>query len=319
MTEMGDGAEVDRIRRIVAALGARAGDVGDDCAEVPPGDGTLVVSTDASVEHVHFQRDWLTAEEIGWRATAAALSDLAAQGAEPVGVLAALALPAGTPEVETTALMRGVGAAAASVGAAVLGGDLSRAQEWMITATVLGRASPPVRRSGAKRGDGLWVTGALGGARAALEAWRSGRMPDPEARAAFAHPEPRIAAGRWLAQHGARAMIDLSDGLAADVRHLAAASGVAAEVQLELLPVNGAAAAQAIAQGKDATIFAAEGGEDYELLAALPPSFGASEVSDFEKATGHALVRVGEIVKGGGVKLTLRGERLLLDGFDHFQ
>ena len=316
---LGAGPEFDRIRAIADTLGESAGALGDDCASVPDGDGTLVLSTDASIENVHFRRGWMTAEEIGWRAAAAALSDLAAQGAMPVGLLAAVALPRETPAEDSTAIMRGVGRAAADSGATVLGGDLSAAGEWMITVTVVGRAVHPVSRRGASPGDGLWVTGALGAARAALDAWRAGREPGPGAREAFAHPRPRIAAGRWLGEHGVRAMLDLSDGLAADAAHLAAASGCRAEIDLGSVPTAGDAVVAAIAAGIEPPLYAAAGGEDYELLAALPAGFGEPDQRRFEQATGLALTRVGRMARGEGTRFTLRGERVTLAGFDHFR
>lgn len=319
MTRMAEGPEFDRIRGIVEALGDAAGGLGDDTGEVPAGEGTLVASTDASVEHVHFQRDWLSAEEIGWRSAAAALSDISAQGAESVAMLTALALPATTPESEISGVMRGVGAVARAAGAKVIGGDLVRARDWTVTVTAMGRAVRPVLRSGASPDEGLWVTGALGGARAALEAWLDGRVPPAGARQAFAHPPLRVDAGRWLSAHGASAMLDLSDGLAADVQHLAAASGVSATLTLERVPVQPDAAVAAAAAGIDATIYAAQGGEDYELLVAMPPGFGDSDVRAFEQATGHGITQIGTIERGSGVRLLLRGERIRVTGFDHFR
>ena len=158
------------------------------------------------------------------------------------------------------ALSAGIGAAAAGAGAFVLGGDLSRGPGWSVAVTVVGRAQRPVTRAGARAGDGIWVTGAVGGARAALEAWRRGDAPTPEARHAYAHPEPRIQAGRWLADHGARAMLDLSDGLGADAGHLAAASGVRIVLTLETVPVAAAAVAEARRMDLPVQQFAAEGG-----------------------------------------------------------
>ncbi|HEX6091128.1 MAG TPA: thiamine-phosphate kinase [Gemmatimonadales bacterium] len=318
-TPLGPGPEFDRIRSIAAELAGRARDLGDDAAVLPDRDGALVMSTDASVEGVHFRREWLSLEEIGWRAAASALSDLAAMGAAPVGVLAALAIPRGAAPEEPALVMRGVGAAADAVGAAVMGGDLTSAAAWMITVTVIGRAERPVRRTGAKAGDTLWITGALGGARAALVAWQAGHSPADDARAAFAHPVPRIEAGRWLAAHGAHAMLDLSDGLASDVRHLAAASGARMDIDLSRVPVSGAAVPAALAAAIEPALFAAQGGEDYELLVALPERFGEPEVRAFERATGLALTRVGGVHRGSGVRFLLRGERVPLEGFDHFR
>lgn len=314
---LGRGPEFDRIRAIASALRDRARGLGDDCGVVEASSQPRALSTDASVEGVHFRRDWLSFEEIGWRASAAALSDLAAEGAEVEGVLAAVIAPRAAAADETTAVMRGVGAAAAAVGGVVLGGDLSTGPVWCIVVTVVGRGERLVTRAGAGPGDRLWITGALGGARAALEAWQAGREPTAGARTAFAHPEPRITAGRWLAANGARAMIDLSDGLA-DARHLAAASGTRLELDVDRIPVAGDAVAPALAAGVTPQEYAARAGEDYELLVALPAAFGAADQERFERATGLALTEVGVVRAGEGVRATLGGRRIELDGFDHF-
>jgi thiamine-monophosphate kinase len=317
---LGPGREFDRIRAVARALGSKAAGLGDDCALLPAGAGTLAASTDASVEGVHFRLDWIGLREAGWRATAAALSDLAAAGAEPAGVLAAVVVPSGAGEPELVELMLGVGDAAAAVGARVVGGDLARSDRgWTIAVTVLGWATGSLSRAGARPGDGVWVTGVLGGARAALEAWRRGDAPDDPARSAFARPLPRIAAGRWLAAHGARAMLDLSDGLAGDAEHLAAASGVGIELELELVPVHPSTVAEARRVDQPVQQFAAEGGEDYELLVALPPEFGEAEVHGFERACGLALTRIGRAVGGRGVRTRLAGRPLALRGYDHFR
>jgi thiamine-monophosphate kinase len=316
---LGPGVEFDRVRAIAAALGAKAPRLGDDCALLPGRSETLALSTDASVEGVHFRLDWLSHEEAGWRAAAAALSDLAAEGAQPAGLLAAVTAPKEASEADLVALMRGIAAAGAAVGAPVLGGDLTAGPSWAATITVLGWTGAPVTRAGARAGDHLWVSGALGGARAALEAWRRGDVPDREARRAFVHPEPRVAAGCWLAAHGARALIDLSDGLGADAEHLAAASGVRLQITLEQVPVAGSAVPEARRLGVSVQQFAAEGGEDYELLAALPPAFGPDEALAFERATGLALTRIGEVRRGRGVHAVLAGRAVGLRGYDHFR
>src|SRR2546423_735499 len=175
-------------------------------------------------------------------------------------------------------IMAGVGAAARSVGASVLGGDLVRSPRYLVDVCVLGVAERPVRRSGARPGDGLWVTGRLGGAGLALAALRAGRgrrggRLAPALRRRFARPTPRIAAGRWLARRGARAMIDISDGLAGDAGHLAAASGVGVAIELERVPC-----------WPGVTPFAAvRSGEEYELLVAMPRRFGPADA----KAVGR--------------------------------
>jgi thiamine-monophosphate kinase len=316
---LGPGPEFDRIRGIARVLGDRARGLGDDCALLPDGDGALAISTDVSVEGVHFRLDWIDPAEAGWRATAAALSDLAAEGADPIGVLSAITVPEGAAEGDLAALAGGIGDAAAAAGAVVIGGDLSAGPAWSVAVTVIGRAERPVTRAGATPGDGIWVTGVLGGARAALEAWRRGESPADDARRAFAHPEPRIAAGLWLAAHGARAMLDISDGLAGDAAHLAAASDVRIELALEMVPVAAAAIAEAKRLDLPVQQFAAEGGEDYELLVALPREFGAADVREFEAACRIALTRVGTVKRGGGVRIELAGRPLELRGYDHFR
>ncbi|MEP6686873.1 MAG: thiamine-phosphate kinase [Gemmatimonadales bacterium] len=315
---LGPGPEFDRIRRIAAALGPRGAGLGDDCAVLTPADSLLVASTDVSVEGVHFDRAWLSFEEIGWRAAAAALSDLAADGAEAAGVLAALTVPTAATDDDVASVMAGAGAAAAEAGAKVVGGDLSSGPVWSLGITVLGWASVPVTRAGARPGDGVWVTGTLGGARAALEAWLRGAEPDAEARRRFARPVPRLHAGRWLARHGAHAMLDLSDGLGSDAAHLAAASGVALTLDLARVPVAASAPPEATRLRLSPEQFAAESGEEYELLVALPESFGSEDARAFESVVGVPLTRVGDVRAGGGVQATLGGASVALAGFDHF-
>jgi thiamine-monophosphate kinase len=316
---LGPGREFDRVRRILDRLGPVAQGVGDDCAIVPDGPGRLLVSVDLSIEGVHFRHDWLTLEEIGWRATAAALSDLAANGAATVGVLSSVGVPAVATDEELMALMSGVGAAAHAAGGTVLGGDLTASKRWVIDVTVIGRAARPVTREGAQPGDGLWVTGELGGARAALHAWLAGGAPHPAARTAFAHPVPRIGVGQALARAGAHAMLDLSDGLGGDAGHLAAASGVALEIDLGLVPVAATARLMAMHEEVSPPIFAAEGGEDYELLAALPAEFEAMAASALSGETGVALTRIGTVREGAGARFVLDSELVHLQGHDHFR
>jgi thiamine-monophosphate kinase len=312
---LGAGGEFDRLRAIFATLGAAGRDLGDDCALLSVGGRTLAISIDLSLERVHFRTDWLSFREIGWRATAAALSDLAAEGAEPIGVLVSVGMPVEGPgrgkgrRDPATEIMAGVGAAVRSVGARVLGGDLARSARYLVDVCVLGFAARPVRRSGARPGDGLWVTGRLGGAGLALAALRSGRRMAPAVRRRFARPAPRIAAGQWLARRGARAMVDISDGLAGDAGQLAAASGVAIAIELECVPCWPGVPARA----------AARSGEEYELLVAMPRRFGTAGARAFRRATGLPLTRIGACTTGRGVRMTHDG-RLVTPppGFDHF-
>ena len=312
---LGGGGEFDRIRAIARALGDAAAGLGDDTAVVPPGEGLVVVSVDASVEDVHFRRSWLSFEEIGWRAAASALSDLAAAAAVPAAVVAAVVVPPNAGETSLVDVMRGVGAAAAGVGAKVIGGDLSTGHHWAVVITVLGHAVKPMSRAGARAGDGIWVTGVLGGAAAALRAWRAGVDPDAAAREAFAHPVPRIEAARWLADHGATAMMDLSDGLGGDAGHLAAASQVGIEIELANLPLHPAVLDAAHRRNEAPELFAANAGEDYELLVALPLEFDRE--ADFHLDTGLLLTRVGTVTDGQGVRATLGGIARSIRGFEH--
>jgi thiamine-monophosphate kinase len=318
--ELGRGAdgEFERLRAIFARLGAAAADLGDDAALVPMGDTTLCASIDCAYEGVHFRTDWLTFEEIGWRAGAAALSDLAAEGAKPLGLLVSLGLPQTDnrePRTDPGAdIMAGIAAVATSVGAKVLGGDLIKSDKYLVDVCVLGTARHPVRRAGARPGDALWVTGTLGGSLLALRRLKAGQVLHGGLRSRVAHPEPRIAAGEWLAAQGATAMIDISDGLSGDAGHLAAASQVALEIALERLPCwEGADPLTAVASG-----------EEYELLVALPASFGDEGAHGFQRDVGIRLTRVGTCAAGAGrererVRFTDRGQPVTVPaGYDHF-
>jgi thiamine-monophosphate kinase len=195
------------------------------------------------------------------------------------------------------------------VGAAVLGGDLVRSERYLVDVAVVGTAAHPVRRRGAAAGDALWASGAFGAPGRALADLRGGATPDAGVRHRLAHPEPRLAAGERLAAHGAHAMIDVSDGLAADAGHLAAASGVAVEVALERVPCWPAVP----------PLEAVASGEEYELVAALPAEFADADAREMERSTGVRLTRIGRCTAGLGVCLTDAGRRVAVPaGWDHF-
>ncbi len=314
-TPLGPGAEFDRIRALAARWAGRARGLGDDCAFVEAGGERLAVSLDLSVEGVHFTREWLTPAEIGYRAAAAALSDLAAVAAEPFALLLALAVPAGEPEATLEGLADGVADAAADCGATIVGGDLSRANGIVIDCCVIGRAAAEVRRRGARPGDVLVVTGSLGGPLAALLEWRAGREPPAAARERFARPASRHGAARFLAAHRAHAMIDISDGLAGDLGHLLAASGVGASLAVDRLPVLPAALEVAARHGEPGWSVAARSGEEYELLAAVPPDAAAAVVAECPVP----VTIVGTVESEPGLRATERGTAVSLPhGFDHF-
>lgn len=288
---------------------------GDDAAVLRDG---WVLSTDLSVEDVHFRRAWLEEREIGYRAAVAGLSDLAAMGAAPVGLLLSIAAPRGGG-VDIEAVAAGARAAAEEHGAAVIGGDISRSPGPLVLDVVaLGCTAWPVQRDGAEPGDHVWVTGSLGAAAAAVQAWQQGEVPAPELRAAFAAPRARTEEARCLVEREiVDAMIDLSDGLAGDAGHLAAASGVAITLETGCVPVADAAVE---ALGVEAALDAAlHGGEDYELCFVTDPD--VVDVAYFQERFGLRVTRVGTVSAGEGVWLERPDgsrERVERGGFDHW-
>lgn len=327
---LAEGPETARIRAFLDGAGAHAapGDpavaitlpVGDDAAAFrPPDDAQVVVSCDASVEGIHFRREWMTWETIGYRAAASALSDLAAMAATPVGLVVAAALP---PELDieiAAALGRGVGEIAGRVGAEVLGGDLVASPgPAFLDVTVLGCAAAPATRRGVRPGDELWVTGELGAAAAALRDLERGLEPDPRARRAFDRPRPRIEETLWLRDRiRIHAAIDLSDGVMRDARHLAAASGVALEIEADRLPA--APALDGFRQTPAAEHLLLAGGEDYELLFAVPAGAMQGTERAFAVAFDLPLTRVGTAREGTGLTVSGRLNPALPAGFDHFE
>jgi len=304
--QLGRGHEFDSIRDLVNRWGDAATGIGDDAAtlDIPRGE-RIVVSVDSQVAGRHFDPAWIQPREIGYRATAAALSDLAAMAALPLGVLFAINVPDAWRD-KLGDIADGVADAVRVVGATIVGGNIAAANELSITITVLGHAFESLTRGGAAVGDHVYVTGRLGGPGAAVAAWKAGVEPSEVARARFAHPVPRIREARWLADHGATACIDISDGLVADAHHLAAASGRLIEVHLDRLPViAGVSAADA-----------ARSGEEYELLV----SAGGLDTAGFASAFGVPLTEIGSIVAGHQGVTTLGGGVLVaaVGGHDHF-
>lgn len=305
---LGPGAEFDAIRAMLREWGPHATSVGDDAAllAVPSGE-QLVVSTDASVEGVHFRREWMSPAEIGQRAASAALSDLAAMAAAPLGMLLALAVPTSWQEA-LVELARGVGAAAAGARCPIVGGNLTRGFELSLTITVLGTTATPLRRAGARVGDRLFVTGRLGGPGAALRALLAGGHPASEHRTRFVAPTPRLAEARWLSGHGVHAAIDISDGLLADAAHLARASGVSVAIDLRSIPcVEGVAPADAAASG-----------EEYELLVVAPAS-ALLDAEAFAREFDVPLTEIGRVVALGAEPVQVVGGAAVDRGHDHLR
>ncbi len=258
--QLGVGEEFDIIRTLLAQWGDLAVDIGDDAAILAPmGAAHRVVSTDACVEHVHFQRAWIPPCAIGTRAVAAAISDLAAMGACADALLLSFIVPDSWRDA-LPEIARGIADVARASGARIIGGNLSRGDTFSLSTTAIGSAHHVVPRDGARAGDLVVLTGVLGGPSQAIRAWMSAREPSAWSRERFCAPVPRITEGQTLANADARAMIDVSDGIVAEAQHIAAASGVILEID-----------ALALRLGEDVTVQEAlVSGEEYELLAVVP-------------------------------------------------
>ncbi len=334
MGHMGEFELLARIRERLPAGGPRIHlGSGDDAAITLPA-GATATSVDALVDGVHFRRDLASPAQIGHKALATALSDLAAMGAEAGEAYVVLGLPADFGEEECIELLDGMAALCRTTGTDLAGGDLTRSQQLFLAITVVGHAPDPqalVQRSGAQAGDALMLTGEIGGAAAGLRLLQDTDWSiDPSTgwsndqstlnwadalRRRQLEPMPRLAAGRALALGGATAMIDLSDGLGADAGHLARASGVKLAIDAEKVPLAAGAVALSETTGRDPWHLLS-GGEDYELLASIPPAQLERATAALSKG-GVPLTQVGEVQTGSGVEIRLPGGRLLEPaGFD---
>lgn len=320
MVRMGEFELLARIRERLPASGPRTHlGSGDDAAVTVPG-GATATSVDALVDGVHFHRDLASPAQIGHKALATALSDLAAMGAETGEAYVVLGLPPDFGDEECIEMLDGMAALAGETGTDLVGGDLTRSDQLFLAITVVGHAPSPdafVTRGGARPGEALVLTGEIGAAAAGLELLES-RNPetDPVMVQRQLEPTPRLAAGQALARAGATAMIDLSDGLGADARHLARASGVKLEIEAGTVPLAPAAVALSEATGRDPW-WLLGGGEDYELLASVPTSRLEEATAAVLSKGGTALTQVGAVQAGSGVEIRLPGGRLQEpEGFD---
>ncbi|MCA9533371.1 MAG: thiamine-phosphate kinase [Myxococcales bacterium] len=288
-------------------------DIGDDAAVLPSDERPLVLSVDASVEGVHFEQRFAPAEDIGYRALMAAASDLAAMGADAEAALLGLIIAAGAEPAWLLALADGVAAAASATGLRVVGGNVSRGARTSLTTTVTGRlplGSAGLRRTGARVGDDVYVSGhpglaALGlaiiqgGARDAqgAEAQAAARRAQDQAVAHWRRPHARLTLGAVLRQRATSA-VDLSDGLLQDLAHVAHASGVGVELEEDALPMAAGFEDACVALGMSAVDTVLSGGEDYELAFTAPP-----ELRDELAEVAPTAVRVGAVVSLPGVRV----------------
>jgi thiamine-monophosphate kinase len=326
---MGEFELLAKLRERLPPLGPRVRlGSGDDAAITVPG-GATATSVDAIVDGFHFRRGEGPPQLIGRKALATALSDLAAMGAEAGEAYVVLGAAPDLSENEFDAMLEGLLGLAAETGTTLAGGDLTRAPALLLALTVVGHARSPeelVSRAGAEPGDLLVVTGELGGAVAGrlllddpaiakgLDEATANRL-----RTRQLAPIPRLRSGQALAAAGAQAMIDLSDGLAGDALHLARASGVGLRIDTGSLPLAKGLAEVAAAADQDPLQLAVSGGEDYELLAALPPDRLEEASRQLAAAAETTLTEIGRVAEGEGIEIRLPGGGLLATrGYDHF-
>jgi thiamine-monophosphate kinase len=287
--------------------------IGDDAAVLPAPDGRMVASTDLLIEGRHFRRDWSSARDIGVKAAAQNLADIAAMGAAPTALLLGLAVPGATAVSWVLELTSGLQQECDRAGAMIAGGDVSGAQTVMLGITALGTLDghAPVTRSGARPGDVLAVRGAVGRSAAGLAVLQAGLDPASAADlaelvAAHRRPQPDYPAGPLAAAAGATAMIDVSDGLVADLGHIAAASGVRIEIRSASLPTARLRSA-ADRLGADWRDWALGGGEDHAFAASFPP----------DATPPRAWTVIGRVMDGNGVTVDARPWHGR-GGWDHF-
>jgi thiamine-monophosphate kinase len=308
--------EFEIIRRISGELPQAPPEVlvstGDDCAVLRLGERDWAAASDMLVFGHHF-KDWAAPEDVGYKAVAINVSDVAAMGGTPRFVLTS----GGAPDPETALRCFGGLLEACEVfGVYPLGGDTTRASALTVDVAILGElSSPPVLRSGAQPGDLLAVTGELGGSAAGLLVLEGGASAPGRLVRRHLRPEPRVEAGSVAARLGVGAMIDLSDGLAADARRVCERSGVGCRIDLGLLPVAQDTQRVAGSLGRDPGVLAATGGEDYELLIFAPEPL----LSTLAGTVEVPLTTIGEVTGGADVVFQHEGERVEgLSGWDHF-
>jgi thiamine-monophosphate kinase len=321
---------IEKIERIACQAPSRrsvALSIGDDAAAVRVrSDRLLLVSCDALVEGVHFNLNYFSPEDLGWKALAVNLSDIASMGGIPLYATTTIALPKATPVSFVEEVYRGLAMLASQHRVALIGGDTCASRYGVfLDVTIIGEVQPRrmVTRGGARPGDLLYVTGELGGSAMGLELLADpSRLNQHIAAMVKRHirPQPRCAVGVFLADHGlASAMIDVSDGLSSDLHHLCERSRVGAVVHSEQIPLPRVSRSQINRFSSDLLSYALNGGEDYELLFTVPQRLKRDVPPSIRGLTVH---EIGHITRETGVCWLWQGERrtkLSPSGFDHFR
>lgn len=295
LAQMGEFAVIRRLVSGRRQPGAVALGPGDDAAVLFAPDGKTVVSTDMLVAERHFRLDWSTPHDVGRKAIAQNAADIEAMGARATAFVVAFGAPSDTPAAQALQLADGMWREAEAMGAGIVGGDLVSAPQWVISVTALGDlgSRDPVRRSGARPGDVVAVVGGIGRSAAGFNLWRNGIQRFDELRQCHVAPQPPYGQGRVAAESGATAMTDVSDGLLADLGHIAEASGVGIDLSTAALTGDRdvlAGAAEAV--GADAWAWVLGGGEDHALVATFPgpPPSGWREIGRVQDGPGRVLV-----------------------------
>lgn len=326
--DVGERALVSTIHRLQAIVPMGYLGIGDDAAYVPPSAEGWLISQDMLVEDVHFRWDWVTPEQLGEKAVCVNVSDIAAMGGIPKAILTSIAVPGEFEMGDIEALYRGMAKALDRYGAVLLGGDTVFSPDRMtLDVSIVGHpgSKGPILLSGAKPGDRLFVTGRLGAAYAGYillshnVSWPSTSLQYRSVLQAHLAPVARVEAGTKLGLL-AHAMTDISDGLVSELKAMARFGGIGVKIEADRIPIDQATKMVAAEYGKDPIDFALYGGEDYELLAAIPPS-RVNEAESLCLGCGVAITEIGVVTDTLGIHIVREGEEIAVDerkGFHHF-
>jgi thiamine-monophosphate kinase len=320
LSDIGEFGFLDRLRALRIPRRDVDLGIGDDCAIVRAGRKRLLLTTDALVEDVHFRWAWDSAPGLGERAFAVNASDIAAMGGAPRFALLSIVAPKSARIDRLEGFVRGFAAAARQRGCALVGGNLSSGPLWMISVTIIGEPfGIPLRRSGARPGDLLYVSGVLGAAGYSREILLGRRRGSPRQTTAFRRPRARLDVGEMLVRtRSATAAIDLSDGLLADLGHVCTASRVGARIDAERLPF--APPLRRLAQ-EERLALALGGGEDYELLFTVSPA-RVRRLEEAARRRSLLVTNIGRVTRERGIRVTglpAASARTFAAGFDHFR